>query len=67
MAFPIGIVMEAWDKSGGKCEKCHAPLVWENRGGEGPSNWEAHYKTKFGGDNLWNCQILCQNCLKSIC
>ena len=65
MPFPTGVVMGAWDRAGGKCERCGAQLIWENKGEEGPDSWKALYKTKFGGDALWNCEILCQNCLKS--
>ena len=62
MSFPVRIVQEAWDKAGGKCERCGKKLSWDNRGREGWGCWEAHHRNSSLGDYLSNCEILCFEC-----
>ncbi len=75
MSFPENIVMQAWQRAGGRCEcrrsnhdhyyaRCNKELVWENRGREGRGAWEAHHINSYGGDSLSNCEILCWDCHK---
>jgi hypothetical protein len=72
MAFSEEVIKQAWDRAGGKCEctrithgigtRCDGTLTWHNRGKGGPGAWEAHHKTFSGGDELFNCEILCWGC-----
>jgi len=65
MAFSDLVVVDTWEKAGGKCQKCRKQLCWENKGREGRGCWEAHHKTSVsagGSDGLSNCQILCFDC-----
>lgn len=53
--------LQAFERSGGKCEKCTAKL--------GPGNTEFHHETEctMGGDNgLRNCVVLCRGCHRAI-
>lgn len=76
MAFSEKILVEAWDRSSGRCEcenrnhhhfytPCGRPLSWAARGMAGPGGWEAHHITTSGGDGIYNCEILCWECFKS--
>ncbi len=76
MAFPDIIVLQAWKRSGGKCEcdrkihndhfnrigKCNRALIYKSRGKFGAGAWEAHHVHSGAGDTLENCQILCWDC-----
>ena len=65
MAFSSSVVLDAWKRAGGQCERCDKQLTWENRGREGRGCWEAHHKTSVtagGSDTLSNCKILCFDC-----
>jgi 5-methylcytosine-specific restriction endonuclease McrA len=75
MDFSDSVVLQAWQRAGGKCEckrlthahswaRCNNDLVWENRGREGRGAWEAHHITAGGPDILSNCEILCWDCHK---
>lgn len=79
MAFPINVVMLAWNRAGGRCEcdlkncghgsRCNKILLWDYRGKDySPFGWEAHHivSQKAGGsDTLSNCKILCCDCHKN--
>ena len=69
MAFPDGVVQQAWFRSGGRCEcertthghwgRCNRQLRWDHRGWETSDSWEAHHKTAVnvgGQDVLSNCE-----------
>ena len=72
MLFSESIILEAWRRSGGRCEctndnhghgdRCSTRLVWTLRGGELGSGWAAARRTTWGIDILQNCQILCARC-----
>ncbi len=62
MAFSLQTVQSAWNRAGGKCERCGKQLVWENRGRSGRGCWEAHHKNTSKGDELSNCEIVCFDC-----
>ena len=73
MAFSDSTIVEAWARSGGKCEctrtthrhtgRCNKQL-FKHRQGERENEycWEAHHVSASGGDMLSNCEILCCNC-----
>lgn len=79
MAFSRNVVLEAWERSGGRCEccrktcghlsRCNKKLKWEDRGDDDSSyGWEAHHKTAVasgGKDIASNCEILCIPCHKN--
>jgi len=73
MAFTKEVILEAWKRSGGRCEcrrtthnhpyiRCNKDLVWDNQGREGRGKWEAHHINSNGPDVLSNCEILCFDC-----
>ena len=75
MAFPISVVDQAWDRSGGQCEcirkehehkggRCNQELFKVAQGKETPLGWEANHKSAGGPDTVSNCEILCQDCHK---
>lgn len=79
MAFPLSVVLAAWQRSGGRCEcersthghgysRCNKTLNWNARGNDYMwGGWEAHHKTAAsvgGADTLPNCEILCMDCHK---
>ena len=75
MAFPDDVVVQAWKRSGGKCEckgwkhnhkfaRCNAQLIPAMRRQEGQGRWEAHRINRRGDDTLSNCEILCWDCYK---
>ena len=75
MAFPEDVVVQAWKRSGGKCEckgwkhnhkfsRCNAQLIPAMRRQEGQGRWEAHRINRRGDDTLSNCEILCWDCYK---
>lgn len=79
MAFPLSVVLAAWQRSGGRCEctrsthghgyyRCNKALNWNARGSDYAwGGWEAHHKTAEsvgGADTLSNCEILCMDCHK---
>lgn len=79
MAFSSTVILQAWNRSGGRCEcgrstcghgysRCGKYLVWTARGDDhSPYGWEAHHKTAVasgGADTLSNCEILCIPCHK---
>lgn len=48
---------QAWDRCGGKCQKCIAPLI------TGAIHYDHVIPTSIKPDNsLANCQVLCANC-----
>ena len=72
MPFPLSVVQEAWNQSGGRCQctrtthghtgRCNKQLVVGNRGRVGVGAWEANHRTRVesgGPDTLSNCEILC--------
>lgn len=75
MVFPGSVVLEAWRRSGGQCERnrtshghiwrCPTKLSWAARGSEGTGAWEAHHINSNGLDTISNCEILCQSCHKA--
>ncbi|MBW2974903.1 HNH endonuclease [Candidatus Woesearchaeota archaeon] len=65
MAFEEDVVKQAWERAGGKCEKCNKSLSWDNRGEETEDGWEAHHRDPNGPDTVSNCEILCQPCHKN--
>lgn len=72
MGFHIGVIEQAWQRSGGRCEcakinhshpsKCNKVLVRANRGREGPGRWEAYSVSSFDRTSTSDCKILCWNC-----
>lgn len=55
-------VESAWERAGGKCERCEKQLAKKNRGREGRGCWETHRKNTSKGNELSNCEILCFAC-----
>ena len=75
MAFSDQTVLQAWQRSGGRCEctrstqghvgRCGVRLGWEARGHEKVlGGWEAHHVAAGGPDTLSNCEVLCIPCHK---
>lgn len=80
MAFSDLVVIQAFRRSGGRCEctrdehkysysgRCTRRLLWDQRGNDNSAyGWEAHHiiaESKGGSDKLDNCEILCIECHK---
>jgi 5-methylcytosine-specific restriction endonuclease McrA len=77
MSFSDSVIEQAWKRSEGRCEcdrashghglRCDHPIAYHARGMETDIGWEAHHNlavAEGGSDNLGNCQLLCQSCLK---
>jgi len=75
MAFSEELVLEAWKRSGERCEckreshahkggRCGHSLLWTMRGGTAGAGWQACRLTSWGTDVLGNCAILCAECQK---
>ena len=63
MPFSNEVILAAWARAGGKCERCGKSLKFENRGREGWGAWEAHHKDgNENNDAISNCEILCWEC-----
>jgi hypothetical protein len=52
MAFSSSVVLDAWKRAGGKCERCNKQLALEIRGRESQGSREAHHKTIVKTPNL---------------
>jgi hypothetical protein len=75
MAFSDEIVLEAWKRSGDRCEcqreghghmsgRCGQSLMWALHGSVTSAGWDARRRTTWGTDVLWNCEIICAACQK---
>ena len=75
MSFTEEIIQKVWVISKGKCEcrrgshnhpygRCGQELVFEDKGKDLPSGWEAHRINSYGDYALNNCEILCMECYK---
>ena len=71
------LILEAWKRSGGKCEyrrwnhahnvvRCGQELFWEHRGKEGNGRWDAYHIDFLGPDTPANYEILCSTCYKRL-
>lgn len=64
MAFPLGVIQDAWDRQDGKCASCCKTLVAGNRDYGTYGAWHAHHRkplSEGGTDTLRNCVLLCIN------
>ena len=67
MAFSIETKRMVFNNAGGKCEKCHKQLVFDNHVEGQRGAWEAHHKTSVasgGKDIASNGMALCLDCHK---
>ncbi len=75
MAFSEVVVVQAYQRAGGRCEctrtthghdgRCANTLVSSKRGEEGKGAWEAYHKDGDStNDSYSNCEILCWDCHK---
>lgn len=67
MGFSDSVIEQAWERSGGYCEKCGKMLVHDNHEEGERGAWEAHHikaQSDGGKDILSNCRILCLDCHK---
>ncbi len=75
--FSTKTISEAWQRSAGQCEcekrthkhfytPCGKSLLWKAKGLTDHGGWEAHKITPSGGDGLFNCEILCWDCYRSV-
>jgi len=75
--FSPETILQAWERSAGQCEcekrihkhfytPCGKSLVWKAKGSPGQGGWDAHKITPSGGDGLFNCEILCWDCYRSV-
>lgn len=54
---------QAWNNSGGYCERCSARLIWERRGCKGGwGKWVAHSISGLQKPSLADYKILCWDC-----
>jgi 5-methylcytosine-specific restriction protein A len=56
--FPASVRVAAFERAGGSCEKCTAPLVGSNR----PQYDHAIPDAVGGEPTLANCLVLCRSC-----
>src|SRR4051794_29956722 len=55
--FPTKVKIQAWERCGGKCEKCTARLL------PGRFDYDHDKPDAFdGAPDLENCRVLCDNC-----
>ncbi len=75
MAFSHEILLEAWARSGGRCEcrnerhghegRCGRSLLWNMRGSDSAVGaWSPVRRTTWGTDILSNMELLCVECQK---
>ena len=73
MAVPEVLVLEAWQKAGGRCGcrrfshshtyvVCNRRLIWENRGRPVEGGWAPRFRTSLSSDQPLECEILCSDC-----
>jgi len=61
--FSEETIKKAWNRSGGRCEKCNAELKENCHDRNKEGCWEAHHKDGNSENNKpENCQILCWPC-----
>lgn len=73
--FPDSGIMQAWLRSGGKCEctraycghgsRCSNVLVLSARGETNYCGWQANLKAAKGPAVLENCEIICWQCYQN--
>jgi hypothetical protein len=72
MKFSQKTIIEAWTRSGSKCEckkeshhhegRCNKPLSFNNLEGYRNGIWQANCINPHGNDLASNCEILCLDC-----
>ncbi len=65
MSFSNKVVLETWERSAGRCERCRKQLSFESRGRKDRGNWEAHSRSGLHLDSTSDCSILCWDCHKA--
>jgi hypothetical protein len=72
MAFAEGVVLEAWQRSLGRCQctarghghqgRCNGEVEWGFRAADTLGGWFPMRKVSWDTDVLGNCEIRCSSC-----